>query len=120
MPGVSKIVYKGQDIILVDYRGCTDENEMIRIFRQAADMISKHPEGIPVLINFEGAYQTPNYMKEARQLTKQTQPYVTKRAIVGLDKPPRLIILNAFNRLLGEKKIRPFNSITEAKEWLVS
>ena len=119
MPGVSTIVYRGKNIVLVDYRGCIHEKEMINIFRQAAKIIADHPEGIAVLINFEGAYQTPNYMKEARQITKQTQKFVTKRAIVGLDNPTRLIILNTFNRLLGEKKIKPFRTIKDAKEWLI-
>ena len=120
MPNVSKIVYKGKDILLVDYRGSADEDEMIATFRKAEKVISDYPEGILVLINFEGAYQTPNYMREARQITKQTQKFVIKRAIVGLDNPTRLIILNIFNRLLGEKRIRPFKSLKEAKEWLVS
>jgi hypothetical protein len=120
MPNVSKIVYKGKDIVLVDYRGCLDEDEMIATFRKAEKVISGYPQGILILINFEGAYQTPNYMKEAKKITKQTQKYVIKRAIVGLDSPTRLIILNTFNRLLEEKSIRPFKSMKAAKDWLVS
>jgi len=119
MPDVSKIVYKGKDIILVDYRGCVDESEMISTFRQAAKIIVGFPGGVSVLINFEGAYQTPNYIKAAKEITKQTQPLVKKRAIVGLNNPSRLIILNTFNRILGEKPIKPFKTLKEAKEWLV-
>ncbi len=119
MPDVSKIVYKGKDIILVDYQGCTDEKEMISIFRKAAEVITGFPEGILALINFEGAFQTPNFLKEARQLAKQTQNYVIKRAIVGMNRPTRLIMLNAFNRLLGKKQMKPFKTLKEAKEWLV-
>ena len=119
MPDVSKIVYKGKDIILVDYRGCADESEMISTFRKAANIIFNYPSGVLVLINFEGAYQTPNYMKAAREISKQTQPFVKKRAIVGLNNPSKLIILNTYNRILGEKPIKPFKTPKEAKEWLV-
>ncbi len=119
MPGVSKIVFKKKDIVLVDYKDCTDEKEMIRIFREAAKLITSFQEEILVLINFEGAYQTPNYMKEAKQIMKETQPFVIKRAIVGLNNPAKLILLNAFNELLGKKKIKPFKTLQEAKEWLV-
>ena len=92
---------------------------MIRIFREAAKQITGFPEGVLVLISFEGAYQTPNYMKEAKQIMKETQPFVLKRAIVGLNNPSKLILLNAFNKLLGKKKIKPFKTLQEAKEWLV-
>ena len=92
MPGVSKIVYKEKEIIYVDYQGCSDENEMIGIFRQAAALTTNYPNGIPVLINSEGVYQTPNFLREAGKIGKQTQPYVTKRAIVGIKSPASLIL----------------------------
>ena len=119
MPGVSKIVYKGKEIIFVDYRGCTDENDMINLFREATRTITGFGKDSLVLINFEGGYQTPNYMKKAEQLARKTQNYVKKRAIVGINNPARLILLNESNRLLGEKKIRPFKNMKKAKEWLV-
>lgn len=119
MPGVSKFVYKGKEIIFVDYRGCTDEKDMINIFREAVRIITSSPKNGSVLINFKDAFQTPNYMKEARQLTYLTQNFVYKRAVVGIDNPSRLILLNETNRLLGEKSIRPFKTMKEAKEWLV-
>ena len=120
MPEVNKIVYKGKEIIFVDYRGCTDEKDTINISREATRVITSSPKGSLVLINFEDAYQTPNFKKEVEQQSHQTQNFVKKRAIVVKINAPRLILLNAFNRLLGKKQLKPFKALKEAKEWLVT
>jgi len=120
MPGINTTVYKGKTILVVDYRGCADENEMVDLFTQAVSKIKEYSQGILVLINFEGAFQTPKFIETAKEFTVETQPFVIKRALVGLNNSKRLILLNLTNKLLGEKKIRPFETIKEAKDWLVS
>lgn len=119
MPGISTSVYKGKTILVVNYKGCSDEREMIGLFSKVVDKIKEYKQGILVLINFRGAFQTPQFIENAKEFAKLTQPFVIKRAIVGIENPNQLILLNMTNQLLGDKTIKPFKTLKEAKEWLV-
>lgn len=66
------------------------------------------------------AFATPGYMKEAKQIAKDTPKLAVKRAIVGINSTGRVILLKAYNMVIGANNvIKPFSCIEEAKDWLV-
>jgi hypothetical protein len=60
-------------------------------------------------------------MKEAKKIAKETPKLAKKRAIVGINSNSRTILLKAYNLVLGSQNaMKPFRSLEEAKEWLIS
>jgi hypothetical protein len=67
------------------------------------------------------SFATPNYLKAAKEVARETPKLAKKRAVVGIDSPARIILLKAYNMVTGsENGMKPFKSIDEAKDYLVS
>jgi len=121
MPGVEKIMYKGKEILYIHYDGCKTDDEMIEIMKQAIEITIKDNKEYLQLTDMTNAFATPGYMKEAKKLAKDAPKLAKKRAIVGVNSTARLILLKAYNLVLGsETAIKPFSDIEEAKDYLVS
>lgn len=121
MAGISKINHKGKEILYINYQGCKTDDEMIGIMKEAVRIIIEDNKEYLQLTDMTNAFATPGYMKEAKQIAKNTPKLAKKRAIVGINSPARVILLKAYNMVIGsENMIKPFNSIEEAKDWLVS
>lgn len=120
MPGLSKITHKGKEILFIDYDGVKSEDEMIEILKEAQKLIIKENKPYLQLTNIKNAFATPNYMKQAKQVAKDTPKLATKRAIVGIDSPSRKVLLQAYNLVLGKNAIKPFDDLAKAKDYLVS
>ncbi len=120
MPGVSKIQHKGKTILYIDYQGCKSEEEMIEILKKAQEIIIRDNKPYVQLTNITNAFATPQYMKKAKEVAKNTPKLATKRAIVGIDSPSRKVLLQGYNLILGKNGIKPFNDLEEAKNYLTS
>jgi hypothetical protein len=121
MGEVSKISHKGKEILYINYNGCKSDSEMIEILHKAVEIIVKENKEYLQLTDLTNSYATPGYMKEAKQVAKNTPKLATKRAIVGINSTGRLILLKAYNLMIGdENAVKPFSSLEEAKDWLVS
>ena len=60
-------------------------------------------------------------MKEAKHIAKVTPKLVKKRAIVGIDSPGRRFLLKMYSLVIGsENAMKPFSTLQEAKDYLVS
>lgn len=121
MPGVEKILHKGNEILYINYQGTRSDEEMVAILKKAVEIIVTENKEYLQLTDLTNAYATPGYMKEAKKIAKETPKLAKKRAIVGINSPSRLILLKAYNLMLGPSNaVKPFNSIEEAKDWLIS
>lgn len=120
MPGFSKINHKGKEILFIDYQGTNSDEEMIKILLEAQQTIIKENKPYLQLVSLINAYATPTYMKKAKEVAKDTPKLALKRAVVGIDSPGRKILLRGYNLLLGKNGLKPFDSLEEAKDWLVS
>lgn len=121
MPGVEKIMYKGKEILYINYQGCKTDEEMINIMKEAIEIIIKDNKEYLQLTDMTNAFATPGYMKEAKKLAKEAPKLAKKRAIVGVNSTARIILLKAYSLVLGsESAIKPFRSLEEAKDYLVS
>ena len=121
MAGVEKIIHKGKEVLYIDYHGTRSDEEMIEVLKTAQEIIIKDNKEYLQLTDLRGSFATPGYMKAAKEVAKETPKLAKKRAVVGVDSPARLILLKAYNLILGsETAIKPFKTIEEAKDWLVS
>lgn len=121
MAGVDKIIHKSMEILYIDYRGCRTEEEMIKILKEAQSVIIKDNKPYLQLTDLRSTFATPGYMKAAKEVAKETPKLATKRAVLGIDSPARLILLKAYNIIIGsEDALKPFKSFEEAKDWLVA
>ncbi|SRR6056297_407117 len=121
MAGVEKIKHKGKEILYINYNGCKSDKEMVDIMKEAAEIIKKENKEYLQLTDMTNAYATPGYMKEAKKIAKETPKLAKKRAIVGINSNSRTILLKAYNLVLGSQNaMKPFRSLEEAKEWLIS
>jgi hypothetical protein len=121
MAGVEKMIFKGKEILYIDYRGCRTDDEMIKILKEAQAIIIKENKGYFQLTDLRNTFATPGYMKAVKEVAKSTPKLAKKRAVLGIDSAARLILLKAYNLVIGsEDALKPFKTLEEAQEYLVS
>ena len=119
MAGVSKINHKGKEILFLDYKGVTDEAKMIAMIKEAQKIVINDNKEYVQLSDITRVFLTPEYMKELKQIAKNTPKLATKRAVVGIT-PIKKIILNTYNLILGKNGLKAFSNLEDAKNWIVS
>ena len=119
MAGVSKITHKGKEILFVDYKGVTDEAEMISFLKEAQKIVINDNKPYLQLSDITGVFLTPEYMKKLKEIAKETPKIAIKRAVVGIT-PIKKIILNTYNLILGKNGLKAFSNLEDAKDWIVS
>lgn len=100
MPGFSKIIHKGKEIIYLDYRGAS-EAQMIDYLTEAEETILKEQKPFMTLTNIKEAYATQGYLKRAQELGKKTHHLSIAGAIVGVT-GGKLVLLKVFNRMFAK------------------
>ncbi|WP_421877586.1 hypothetical protein [Marinoscillum sp.] len=113
---VKKIVYKGKEIIYVDYRG-ESEDQMLHTATTLKELLLSENKAHLRLINISDAFATTRFTNYIRQLGKDTKHIPTKAAIVGITGAKKVLLLG-YNRILGGA-MRPFDDEETAKEYLI-
>ncbi len=120
MAGVTKIMHRGKEILFVDYKGTSGDDEMIAVLRKAQAIVISDNKPYLQLTDITGAYSTKKFTDELKKVGAETPKLAIKRAVVGIT-PMKKIILMGYNMVLGRSNaLRPFNSLEEAKDYLVS
>ena len=117
MSNIEKINYKDNDIFSIVHKG--SEDEMIAAQEKLVNMVrNTGREDILMLIDMTDAVITPKYHQRMKKLGKETTPIINKAAVVGMSTGIKSVIINGFIKFSG-MKMKLFNSIEKAKEWLV-
>ena len=69
------------------------------------------------IIDVTGSYASMEVLAEIKEIAKKTAPFNKKKAMLGIGGAKK-ILLNSVNRIAGTS-IRAFDTIEEAKDWLV-
>lgn len=117
MTGISRLIYKDKEILCIDYQGM-NEAQMITAIKDFEYLILSENKPHLQLVNLNGAYTTPAYMKVANEFGQKTKKLTQKGAVVGINQAKR-IIFASYNAIVGGK-LKPFASLEEAKEYLVT
>jgi len=112
----SLITYKGKEILYVDYRGKSVE-EILKTMDEATKFALELNRPLLRLSNMTNVYAVSKVVEKAKVSGKRTRHLTIKRAAVGIVGAKK-VLFNAFNRVSGNNA-KAFNTVEEAKEWLV-
>ena len=112
----SVIEHKGKEILYVNYEGLKEE-EVLRAMDEATEFALKLNRSMLRLSNITGVYGVESVVEKAKESGKRTNHLTIKRAVVGITGAKK-ILFNAFNRVSGNNA-KIFDSVEEAKDWLV-
>jgi hypothetical protein len=106
----------GVELAIADYRGCSPE-EFLQRLRQVSDWVVSQPTHSVLMITLAaGIGYSPDAMRSLVHMLRETKPYIRASAVVGLGHLSLLV--RVINHLSG-RGLRGFESIDEAKRWLV-
>jgi hypothetical protein len=111
------ILHKGKKILYIDYQKLNNE-EQLALIRKATQMLldSGSQENL-TLSDVRGIVVSPEFVELAKEMGKQSGIITKKAAIVGIE-GLRKVILHGVNKISGNIR-EPFNTVEEAKDWLV-
>jgi hypothetical protein len=120
MEGISKIMYKDQEILYTNYSliGSSKTKILDLIHRVAAEYTKHPPKSVLALTNIADLHFDIDIIlafKKARELTKSFERKVAFIGVTGLIK----VVYNAIVDLTNQHITRAFETESEAKEWLV-
>jgi hypothetical protein len=116
-----RIIHTGVEMLHTDYRGLTGQELIDQMRENVTVMLGEVETGrrnFLQVIDLSGVEVPVGGYSSLRELTVQIEPYILARAVVGAT-GPRRFVLKAINSLL-DTKIAAFDSVEEAKDWLVS
>ncbi len=119
MDRISWIEYKGKKILYVNIQGVASQDENFKLLQEEVRAIAEATEPILLLLNLEDAYMTAEgsaYSKE--QLAKYSSKII-KTALVGIT-GIKTIIAKGIESAAHIANQRLFDTVDEAKEWLVA
>lgn len=118
--------HKNKEILLGDYSNITSQEEYIKIIRQATTKSIKdiktryeNPDhAVLMLIDIRDSIIGTETLSVFKENAKKIKPYIKKVAVLGIH-GVRKILLESIVWFSG-LDAKPFDSLEEAKDWLVS
>lgn len=118
--------HKNKEILLGDYSNITNQEEYIKIIRQATAKSVKeiktryeNPDhAVLMLIDIRDSIIGTETLSVFKENAKKIKPYIKKVAVLGIH-GVRKILLESVVWFSG-LDAKPFDSQEEAKDWLVS
>src|SRR5882724_4578442 len=86
MAGVRGINVYGQDIIWVDYEGCKTPEQMIQIFDEALDFLTKKNELSLMLTSFKNTSIPSHFLQHVQEQTPRVAHLIKRNACIGMNK----------------------------------
>lgn len=115
---VQFITHKGKRILYQSVEGGKSADDNIAVFDEAERIIKMQPEkSVLLLTNVTGAHYNTDAAERLKLFSSAVTPYVIASAAVGVGGIKRVILMSLV-RISG-RDIRMFDSIEEAKDWLV-
>ncbi len=111
------VKHKGKQILSLDYTGLRDK-EFIDFIKKAADyIINLKRHNLLILVNINDTVIGRTAITAFKNNTKAAQPCIKKTAALGIAGVNKFL-LQVINRFSGLGVI-PFDTLEEAKDWLI-
>ncbi|MCV9385064.1 hypothetical protein [Reichenbachiella ulvae] len=117
MAGYELIRHQGKEILIVDYTDMSKE-DILKTMEEATAYALDLNRPLLRLSNMTGVFAVKEVLEKAKESGKVTSHLTIKRAAVGITGAKK-VLFNAYNRFTGNHS-RAFDSVEEAKDWLVS
>lgn len=113
------LVHEGTRIQYADYSGFHADLEGLRAEVEFASeqTLREQVDSVLSLVNITDTSGTPEIVDYLKNAAVRTKPYIRKMAVVGVPGYKK-ILLRAVITFTGQD-IKPFDSLEEAKDWLV-
>lgn len=120
MSGISWIEYKGKKILYVDYHPGQLDERSFKLLEEQSIYEKEYPD-ILIISDFKDTTATHEYMVKVKEYGKniRNQNSKVKNAAIGITGVKKTLF-NSYIFFTGDTHTKSFNSIEEAKEWLVS
>ncbi|MCF6240866.1 MAG: hypothetical protein L3J74_05920 [Bacteroidales bacterium] len=113
------IYHKGKTIYYTDWTNLLEEKEALDAIEHTTSFIENNNEyNLLEIVDITNSYASPTILNAIKNSAKRTKPFSFKKAIVGI-KGSKKILLMAVNKFI-DGNIKGFNTVNEAKEWLVA
>lgn len=116
---MNNILYKGVNIYYMDFSNLRTEKIIFEKMEEFIKYIISQPESsVYALTNLQNMYFNKIIFQRFKEFVIKDKPFIKKSAIIGLDG----LIKVMFNGIVKTTKrdLHAFNSIEEAKEFLVN
>jgi hypothetical protein len=118
MSRVHIVTYKGKELIYLDFEGCRSAELMPHI-EEARSLIARRPAASAlVLTNVKGTQLNREASQIMKDFATANKPYVKASCVIGIEGLTS-IFFKAVQTVSG-RNISSFDTINEAKEWLVA
>jgi len=119
--GARFIEYKGREIYFVDYSHIKSSEEFLKVikgtnaFREKVKAEGKRD--VLMLVDITGSYVYGETLDALKRAAKLSRELTRKEAVVGVTGPKKVLL--RIVQLFTGMQLRPFDSLEEAKEWLI-
>lgn len=114
------ITHQNQRVFLADYSNFGTNMEALKTELDAvvATVSQEPPASVKVLNNVQGTTGAPGATALLRETVTKTNPYIRKRAVIGLG-GIRRGLLDIINTFTGRGTIHAFDDERSALDWLI-
>src|ERR1051325_6994302 len=86
MDRVRFIEHRGHRVLLLDYSGLRDEQEMLEMIEERTEIVSREPRGsVLTLADLTGSHLSREAMRRGKEANVLDQPFVRRAALVGAE-----------------------------------
>jgi hypothetical protein len=120
--GAQFIEYKGNSIYYVDYSNIKTNDEFMTVIKQSNSfrekIKSEGKKNLLMLVDISGSFVYGDVLTEIKKAGKITKEMTLKEAVVGISGGKKILlkIVQSFTNM----NLKVFDSIDDAKDWLVS
>ncbi len=118
MEGASFITYKDRQILYNDVSGIRNVEDALVIFDKTEKIAKMQAEkSILLLTNVINTHNNVEATNALKEFSNAVTPYIKASAVVGVSGIKRIIVQSLMK--VSGRKIHLFDTIEEAKDWLV-
>ncbi len=117
--GLEWITFRGKQILSCSYQEAKTETEQLQILEKQMKMIEQAPRPVLLLVDMRGMSITPSGAMFSKDHLSASNQKIQKIALVGVTGLKKVVV-DGIGRAVSESKQEAFDTIDEAKAWLVS
>jgi len=120
--GAKFVEHKGKQIYYVDYSNIKTNEEFLSIIKQTNAFREKvKAEGqrnLLMLVDISGSFVYGEVLEQIKKAGKQTKEITSREAVVGVTGGKKILL--RIVQTITSMNLRMFDTVEEAKDWLVS
>lgn len=120
--GAKFVEHKGKQIYYVDYSNIKTNEEFLSILKQTnafrEKVKSEGQRDLLMLVDISGSFVYGEVLEQIKKAGKQTKEITSREAVVGVTGGKKILL--RIIQTITSMNFKVFNTVEEAKDWLVS